>query len=143
MLDEQTIARVLGEALGRGGELAEIFVEDRRTRSLRLEASRVEDVSSGTDRGAGIRVIAGDRSSYAHTNLLALEPLLDAAHAARVGLTEGPTPVADLRRVAPGATHPVGIRPDEVETGDKAAALLTADEAARSEGAAVVQVVAS
>ena len=78
MLEEQTIAKVLSEALGRGGELAEIFVEDRRSRSLRLEASRVEDVSSGRDRGAGIRVIAGERSSYAHTNLLSEEALLDA-----------------------------------------------------------------
>ncbi len=143
MLEEQKISRVLREALGRGGEVAEIFVEDRRSRSLRLEASRVEDVSSGRDTGAGIRVIAGERSSYAYTNLLTTEALLDAAGAARAGLTEGPTPVADLRKVQPGATHPVATPPGDVPTGDKAETLFQADEAARAEGGSVAQVVAS
>jgi TldD protein len=143
MLDDRTISRVLQEALGRGGELAEIFVEDRSSTSLRLEASRVEDVSSGRDKGAGIRVIAGERSSYAYTNLLTTDALLDAAGAARAGLSEGPTPVADLRRVSPGATHPVAVPPGEIPTRDKAETLLAADDAARSAGAAVAQVVAS
>jgi TldD protein len=143
MLEEQTLAKVLSEALGRGGELAEIFAEDRRSRSLRLEASRVEDVSSGRDRGAGIRVIAGERSSYAHTNLLTEEALLDAARAARAGLTEGPTPVADLERVEPGAKHPVATPPEDIETREKAELLVVADEAARAEGSNVAQVVAS
>jgi TldD protein len=143
MLEEQEISRVLQEALGRGGELAEIFVEDRRSRTLRLEASRVEDVSSGRDTGAGIRVMAGERSSYAYTNLLTIESLLDAAKAARAGLAEGPTPVAALRRVEPGATHPVATPPGDVSTGEKAETLVEADEAARREGPNVAQVVAS
>jgi TldD protein len=143
MLEEQTISRVLTEALGRGGDLAEIFVEDRRSTSLRLEARRIEDVTSGRDRGAGVRVIAGERSSYAYTNLLTEEALLDAAGAARAGLTEGPTAVTDLRKVHPGATHPVETPPGEVPTAEKAEVLVRADDAARGAGADVAQVVVS
>ena len=143
MLEEQLIKRVLTEALGRGGELAELFVEDRNVRSLRLEASRVEDVSSGRDRGAGVRVIAGERSSYAHTNLLTADALLEAARAARAGLMEAPAPVADLRKVHPAATHPARVAPDTIDTAEKARLLVVADEAARAEGGNVVQVIAS
>ena len=143
MLEEKTIAAVLGEALAHGGEMAEIFAEAKTSTSLRLEASKVEDVSSGSDAGAGIRVIAGDRSSYAHTNLLTTEGLLEAAGAARAGLAEGPTPVVALRPVEPGAVHPVRRRPEEVGSADKAAALVEADDAARASGAGVAQVIAA
>ncbi|MDQ3940460.1 MAG: TldD/PmbA family protein, partial [Actinomycetota bacterium] len=87
MLDESVIKEVLAEALSRGGDLAEIFVEDRRSSTFRLEDSRVEDVSSGRDAGAGMRVLSGDRASYAYTNVLTRAALLDAAQAARAGLT--------------------------------------------------------
>ncbi len=140
MLEESVITRVLGEAAGRGGDLAELYVDDRRSTSLRLDDSRLEDVSSGADAGAGVRVIAGERSSYAHTNVLTTEALLDAARAARAGLNEGPTPVGDLRAVTPGTTNPVERSPEEVAAGDKVAALEAAEGAARAEGESVRQV---
>ncbi|MDQ4094822.1 MAG: TldD/PmbA family protein [Actinomycetota bacterium] len=143
MLDETLVTKVLAEACGRGGDLAELFVEDRRSLGLRLDARRVEDVSSGRDAGAGIRVVSGERSSYAYTNLLSQEGLLDAARAARAGLTEGPTPLADLRRVHPGGSHPVRVPLDEVDPERKVAALVEADDAARAQSGEVAQVVAS
>jgi TldD protein len=60
VLDDHVIKRVLQEALGKGGDLAELFVEDRRSTSLRLDDSRLEDVTSGVDVGAGIRIVFGD-----------------------------------------------------------------------------------
>ena len=140
MLEERLIRRVLGEAAGRGGDLAELYVEERTSSNLRLDAGRVEGVSSGRDAGAGIRVIAGDRSSYAYTNLLSEEDLLDAARAARAGLGEGPTPLADLRRVQPGASHPVALPPGDVDSALKVAALKDADRSARAAGTEVAQV---
>jgi TldD protein len=103
----------------------------------------VEDVSSGKDVGAGIRIVAGDRSSYAHTNLLTTQGLLEAARAARAGLAEGPTPVTALHPVEPGGVHPVRRRPEEVGAADKVAALVEADDAARGAGADVAQVIAA
>ena len=144
MLDETTVKRVLAAALRGGGERAEIFVEDRSSTALRLEDSRVEDVNSGRDRGAGIRVIEGERASYAYTNLLTEEGLLDAAKVAGGGLGEpGETKQIDLRRVEAPVKHPVERRPEEVGAAEKAEALRVTDDAARSSGAEVRQVIAS
>lgn len=144
VLEESVITKVLGEALGRGGRVAEIFVENRASTRLRLEDGRIEDVASGRDSGAGIRVVAGERSSYAYTNLLTTDALLEAARAARAGLDEEPCPVdAGFARPEPPVVHRVAERPEEVGADRKAAALLAADEAARAAGAEVQQVVCS
>jgi TldD protein len=144
MLDDSLVHRVLSEALGRGGDLAEIFAEDRNSTALRLEDSRVEDVVSGREVGAGVRVMLGESASYAYTNLLTEEALLDAARAARAGLREGrPTNPVDLRRVEPAVVHPVSRAPETVGAGEKVAALKAADEAARAVSGDVRQVVAS
>ena len=37
MIDEAVLERVLGAALRRGGDLAEVFAEDRRSSGARLE----------------------------------------------------------------------------------------------------------
>ncbi len=143
MLDESLVQEVLVEAAARGGDLAEIYVEDRTSTSLRIDDSRIEDVSSGRDTGAGIRVIAGERSSYAYTNLLTSEALIEAARSARAGLSEGPTPVRALKRVEPGARNPVELAPDSIEPSEKVEALKRANDAARAEGGEVRQVMGS
>lgn len=144
MLEEGVIQAVLAEAMSGGGDLAELFVEDRSSVALKLEDSKVEDVASGKDAGAGIRLISGERSSYAYTNVLTLEGLQAAARAARAAGAEGDAlRPADLRRRDPGTSNPVRVPPAEVDAADKVAALRAADEAARAAGAEVRQVVAS
>lgn len=109
---------------------------------LKLEARRIENVSSGSDAGAGIRVISGERASYAYTNVLTPDGLLDAARAARAGLDGAPQQVAaDLRRPEGLPQHRVMRRPEDVDTADKVAALRAADEAARAAGGDVRQVI--
>jgi TldD protein len=143
MLEEEVVRRVLAEAVGRGGDLGEIFAEQRSSTHLRLDDRRVEDVASGHEAGAGIRVISGDRSSYAYTNLLTTEALLEAARAARSGLSGPPGVVASDLRESRGPTHPVEVPPQTVGAAEKAAVLVEADDAARGEGADVRQVSAS
>ena len=144
MLDRGVVRKVLAEALTRGGDLAELYVEERSSTVLRLDDSRVENVSSGRDRGAGVRVLSGQRASYAYTNVLEEPALLDAARAARAGLEGSPAVVTtDLRRVTGPVVHPVGLSPDSVGADRKAAALVTADEAARAVDSAVRQVSAN
>jgi TldD protein len=143
MLDETLIRRTLTEALARGGDLAEVFVERRSSTALRLDDSRVEDVASGREAGAGVRVISGERASYAYTNLLSEQGLSEAARAARAGLSGAEGVVAmDLRR-SEGPSHPVKLAPEEVGAAAKAEALSRANDAARAQGAAVRQVSAS
>lgn len=146
MVDEEVVGRVLDEALGRGGDFAELFVEERTVTGLRLEDRKIEDVSSGRDGGAGIRLVSGESAFYAYTNVLTTDALLEAARAARAGLTNGSAQgvsSADLRREPPVVTHPVTRPPEDVDTAEKADSLRAADDAARAAGADVRQVIAS
>ena len=144
MLDEAVIGRTLAAALSKGGDLAEIFVERRRTVALKLDDRRIEDVSTGRDAGAGVRVISGERESYAFTNLLTEKGLLDAAAAARAGVADGaPGAVRDLRRLDVVSSHDVRVDPATVGAAAKVSALEAADDAARSAGGEIRQVSAT
>ena len=68
MIEEAVAERVLGDALRTGGDFAEIFAEDRRSSLARLDDGRVEELTSGRERGAGIRVVVGETTGFAHTS---------------------------------------------------------------------------
>ena len=143
MLNEGTIRKVLAAALAGGGDFAELFVEDRTSSGLKLEDSRIEDVSSGVEAGAGIRLIAGDRVAYAYTNVVEERALLDAAEAVRSGAGNGAAATIDLRRTTPQLVNPVAIDPATVDVAEKVDALRAADDSARASGDAVRQVTTS
>jgi TldD protein len=139
-----TIQRVLGSALRTGGDFAEIFVEDRRSSSARLDDGRVEELSSGRDRGAGIRVVVGETTGFAHTADLSetgLRAAAEAAAAAARGATGDHRTVA-LSRVEAPRPNEIAVLPEDIEKAAKVALLTRADEAARSEGSSIKQVTA-
>ena len=72
-----------------GGEFAEVFVEDKRSSSAVLDDGRVEELTSGRDRGAGIRVVVGDTTGFAHTADLSEAGLSAAAEAAAAAARGG------------------------------------------------------
>jgi TldD protein len=142
LIDEAVIGNVLNVALSNGGEFAEIFAEDRRATGGRLDDGRVEDLASGRERGAGIRVVAGETTGFAHTSDLTeagLRSAAEAAAAAARGGGGGVRTVALSRVEAPASTD-VAVFPETVAKADKVALLRRADEAARGVGASVRQV---
>src|SRR4051812_1536184 len=145
MIEEATITRVLGAALRTGGDFAEVFVEDRRSSSAHLDDGKVEELTSGRDRGAGIRVISGDTTGFAHTADLSEQGLRDAASAAAAAARGGGGGVREValerRQVTPA--YDVVESPDTVDKSRKVDLLRRADDAARAEGGAVRQVSAS
>ena len=82
MIDSPVLERVLTEALRNGGDFAEVFAEDRSSSSALLDDGRVEELASGRERGAGIRVVSGETTGFAHTADLSEAGLLRAAEAA-------------------------------------------------------------
>ena len=141
MIDIPVLERVLAEALRNGGEFAEVFAENRSNTSAMLDDGRVEEISSGRERGAGIRVVTGETTGFAHTADLSEQGLLRAAEAAsavaRSGGGSRSVAVGRLTGARSGADRPAHA------TGTKAEALellRRADEAARGSGAAVSQV---
>jgi TldD protein len=144
VIDEAVVSRVLGAALRTGGDFAEVFAEDKRSSSARLDDGRIEELGSGRDRGAGIRVVVGDTTGFAHTADLSEAGLLAAAEAAAAaarGGGGGTRTVALTERVA--TPQPVATRPEEVAKATKVELLQRADEVARGRGAAIKQVSAS
>ncbi|MGB3409711.1 MAG: TldD/PmbA family protein [Microthrixaceae bacterium] len=142
MLDESTIQRVLGAATSDGADFAEIFAEEKRSSSALLDDGRIEELTSGRDRGAGIRVVAGESTGFAHTSDLSEEGLLAAARiasAAARGSGSG-TKTVDLDRINAARPNNVLVMPSEVDKARKVELLLTANEVARATGGAISQV---
>jgi TldD protein len=142
VLDESVIESTLATALRTGGDFAEVFAEDKKTSSAMLDDGRVEELSSGRDRGAGIRVVVGDTTGFAHTADLTSEGLSAAAEAAAAAARSGGGGVrtVELTRQPATRSNGVAILPDAVGKGAKVELLRRADESARAEGGAIRQV---
>ena len=142
LLDEATVERVLAGGMARGADFAEVFVEDRRSSSAQLDDGRVEDLSSGRDRGAGIRVVVGGSTGFAHTSDLSEAGLLAAARTAAeaAGAVEGGTAVVPLERVEAQNPNRIEQAPGDVAKARKVELLLAANETARSAGGEITQV---
>lgn len=144
MLDESVIQKVLATATPAGATFAELFVEERTSNVYGLEDSKVEDVNSGREVGAGVRIVSGNRASYAYTNVLTEDALIETAEAARAGAAaQDAVASVDLRRLEAPTTSLVEQPPDEIDAEVKVAALRRADDAARLAGEKVRQVIVS
>ena len=142
LIDPDVLSRVLSGAVSTGAGFAEVYAEDRRVTGLGLDDGKVEQVSSGRDRGAGIRVVNGETTGFAYTADLSEAGLMAAAQAAasaaagggggvrQVGLVQSPA-----RRVSP-----IQVYPDTIAKATKVEMLLRANDAARSAGSSIVQV---
>lgn len=141
LVESSVVERVLESALSRGGDFAEVFVEDRSTSSAMLDQRKVEELSSGRDRGAGVRVVVGDTTGFAHTADLSEKGLLAAAQAAAAVAREGGGGVREIA-LSTLRDYPTtaAIEPGDVDKAKKIELLLHADDVARSEGSAITQV---
>ena len=144
MLDEGVIRQALGAALRTGGDFAEVFVEDKTSSSAVLDDGRIEELTSGRDRGAGIRVVSGDTTGFAHTADLSAEGLATAAQAAAAAARGGGegAHVVDLTRETVRREYEVAVQPDEVAKSTKVDLLRRVDDVARQTGSAISQVTA-
>ena len=142
MIDEAVLQRTLAAALQRGGDFAEVFAEDRRSSSARLDDAKVEELVSGRERGAGVRVVRDETTGYAHTADLTDGGLMAAAEAAAAAARGGDatTTVVALEERPSHPPHDVRDLPETIEKARKAALLEQADDAARGEGDAIRQV---
>jgi TldD protein len=145
LVDAAVLDRVLHAALQRGGDFAEIFAEDRTTLGISLDDRRVEELSTGRDRGAGIRVVVGDTTGFAHTADLSEKGLLAAAQAAATVARESGGGVREALLTGPASEsrNDAAILPSTVSKSAKVELLLRADDAARSAGGAIAQVSAA
>jgi TldD protein len=142
IVDEAILSRTIDAALKTGGEFAEVFVEDRRSTSASLDDGRVEQVSSGRSRGAGVRVVSGDTTGFAHTTDLSEGGLAAAAEAASAAARRGGGGTNSVPFAAVTGTNVAGATsdPSQISKSRKVELLERADAAARASGGAVKQV---
>jgi TldD protein len=142
LLDPDAAARVLSRALANGGRFAEVFAERRRGQQLAIDERRIEQVQSGAEEGAGVRVVDGNTTYFAHVDGLDpadLERAADEAAAALRAERREPRPL-QARETTP---LPIGRRPEDVPAARKAEMLRELDERGRAKGAEVAQLLAS
>ena len=143
MLDRDLAADVLRAARVRGGAFAELFVEERLGVSMRLDDGKVEELTTGLDRGAGVRVGHGTSFGYAYSNRLDRDALLRAAEAAAASVSDGgPGEIVDLRTLEPPVTHLAVRDASEIPAERKVDWVREVDETARALGPEVRQVIA-
>ena len=144
MLSEKNINRILAAALEGGADFAEIFYEDTKRNSISLENSKLERVKTGYDLGVGVRVITGDQVSYAYTDDLSMDSLLQTAKVAgSASQGNGGVAVADLTKQQPQLVHPVNIKPTTVDKKRKVQLVQDANQAARGYNDNIRQVMVS
>jgi TldD protein len=142
LLDPEVAERVLAKALANGGRFAEVFAERRSGLSMQIDESRIESVQAGAEEGAGVRVVEGGTTYFAHVDGLEPADLERAAGEAAAALRGERRQPAALRALA---TEPIPIAtpPEGVPAERKAALLRELDERARGKGGEIAQFTAS
>ena len=134
-LTERALERVLGTALERRADWADLYFEFRVSQTASLEEGVVKKATRNVSHGVGVRVVAGARTGYAHSDEVSLERLEIAARTARViadqrgGATAltAPTP-----RRAPHDLYALATPPIETPLPDQVVLLARIDAAARA-----------
>jgi len=143
MIQDIEFKPVLQKAASRGGELAELFVEERVQTEVVLEAGILERASFGILRGAGVRLISDLRTRYAFTNSLLKKDLetLASRVSASVDL---PGKVIEIplerKPLSVPLVSPVIEPPDRVAVAQKIELVRKAEAAARKYHKSIVQV---
>ncbi|MDX1802893.1 MAG: metalloprotease TldD [Alcanivorax sp.] len=124
-------------------DYADIYFQHSRHEGWVLEDGIVRDASFNTERGAGVRIVSGDKTGFAYSDDINLQTLQQASGAARAITRQGESRQVKLVRAgAPSryqALDPLVGWPAE----EKIALLREIDQLARSLDPAIVEVTAS
>ncbi|HEX8752373.1 MAG TPA: TldD/PmbA family protein, partial [Solirubrobacterales bacterium] len=142
LIDPAVAERVIARALANGGRFAEVFAERRDGLTMSIDESRVEAVQSGAEEGAGVRVVDGGTTYFAHVDGLDPADLERAAEEAAAALRGERREPRELRAEAP-APLPIEVPPGEVPAARKAELLRELDERGRAQGTEIAQFTAS
>jgi TldD protein len=92
------IESLLGVALSRGGDYADLYFEYATLNSLNLEEQIIKSANRAARLGVGVRVISGEKTGYAYCDEIDVAAIrkaaLTAAHIAQSGFDAGPVKVS-------------------------------------------------
>jgi len=141
MISKESASKILAEGLRTGADFAEIYIEDVSQLQLGLDDSRLEQAIRGIDRGAGIRLFFGSLVTYAYTDVLTEESMIEAARsAASAGESSNKNQVIDLTETKSPLQFTIEKPFDTLSIEDKVAILNNIDEVARAHSPLIAQV---
>jgi TldD protein len=143
-ITERLLERCLGEALSAGGDYADLYFESVTVTALGVDEQIVKSASQGAGTGCGIRVLSGERTGYAYTDILSPERLLHAARTAAL-IASGPAKQAVQCFVEPSIADLYPVPPEgyDQNLAARLELILRADRAARAYDPRIAQVRAS
>jgi TldD protein len=145
-MTEGALERILGAALERKADYADLYFEYRSAEGLSLEDSIVNRTSKSLSHGVGVRVCAEDRTGYAYSDEVTVDRMRLAAEAARAiahGGGDAPAAVQVGRPVTRHSLYELESTPLEVPLEERAKLLNEVDRVAREFDPRVKSVMAS
>jgi TldD protein len=143
MLDPELHTKILNRTLSRGGDYADIFIEYRKQTSIVIEDGKLEKIITGSENGAGVRLIYNGKTAYAFSNNLTVEALFQAAdEASKAASGTSSVSSIDLKIKKPVTDFIIAKPPDEIPIERKIAIVQAADRSARNLDKRIKQVTA-
>jgi TldD protein len=101
-VDPQLLDRTIAKALEKGGDFADVYLENRIAKNIVLEESKFRSAVTSISQGAGVRVLSGDKTGFAYTDDITEASLLKAAETASFiaegGRQTAPVSVSEAQR---------------------------------------------
>jgi TldD protein len=121
-VSDSLLQEILSTALSTGGSYSDIYFEHSLVGSLVTQNENVNRAVLNEDYGAGIRVVDGDRTGYAYTEVLSPEHLRQAARTAAAicsgGAAVQPAPVGSAATVPASTIYCARLPWSEVNPSD-------------------------
>jgi TldD protein len=141
-IDQKVMNDLLGVALSRGGDFAELYFEHRQTGMLQYDDQVIRQSTGGVTQGLGVRVVLGDSIGYAYSEDFTLESMRHAATtAAQIAQSsQGQVNPVDASVIQNSNLYPVEKPTVDARALEKLSLIHRADRAARAYDPAIVKV---
>ena len=124
---------LLGVALSRGGDYADLYFEYLIVNSVGLEEQIVKSATKSISQGVGVRVVVGEKTGFAYTDEITIESIKQAAlTAAYIANESARNGVHVQQQPNRHNLYPVEVPMTEIDLEHKIALLRQSDNAARS-----------
>lgn len=125
----ELLKKVIRTAMSKGGDYADLYFEHTLNNYSNLEDGKVNQASSNVAYGVGIRVLKGDQTGYAFTEIITPEAMLKAANtAASIANETGKAIVEDINEYTAPNLYPVITSWENTSVKDKIPFLERANE---------------
>lgn len=142
-LHTDALASLLADNMTSQADYADLYLQHSRHEAWVLEDGIVRDASFNMSRGAGVRIVQGEKTGFAYSDDITLSALTEAGGAARAIGRQGQSRSVRLASASPVARYasldPLAGWPAE----EKVALLQRVDAFARALDPAIVEVTAS